>query len=579
MKLSRTLLVGLFVILLVPMFSCSKDKEEIILAEIKDRTISVAKFERVYASISPEYLPKEPGVEGYEDLLNTMLNKEVMAYKADELGYDKEESVIRGMDSFKKMGLSVAYLKFMVADKVKVSEEQVRQHYEHKGATLSVRAILCDTPTEADEVYALLEDGADFQSVCREHSKAGDAEEGGKIMTANYGTYAATVQREIFSLPVGGFTKPFRSPYGFHIAQVVKRTEPRGEKQPFEEVRETLEQEVRDQNERILTDQHTDKIRADAGVEWYWDNFFVVANAIPEDRSLTNPPSRRDEVYPLLYFDDEDLDRPLVSYKDVTIRVKDFSDYYDRASFFTRPRRENRLTGIQQFLMERVMAVLLPEEIDRANVEDIPEVSRVMNAKKEEFMVNRLYEDLINQQTVVTHEMIHDYYNEHKDFFISPETRRFGVILTGDIETAQNAYSEIQKGTRFRKIARAYSIDESTRETLGETKLLAKGDQPEMDRVGFELQNVGDVSEPFETSRGWMILKLTERSDEREYTLDESEDTVRKIIKQQMNEDRLNELLAKWKDELGVVIHKDNLKKIDVENRSRAVKTAVEDKT
>lgn len=569
MKFSKTLFVGLLVTLIVPILSCSKDKEDIILAEVKDRKISVAKFERVYAMINPEYLPKEQGVEGYEELLTTMLNKEIIAYKADELGYDKDQTVIQGMEAFKKMGLSVAYLKFMVGDKVKVTEDQVRQHYENKGVTLSVRSILCDTPTEADEVYALLEDGADFQSVCKEHSKADDAEVGGKVMTATYGVYGPEVQREIFNLPVGGFTKPFRAPHGFLITQVVKRSEPRGNRKPFEEVREAIEQEVRDQNEKILTNQHTDKIRENAGVEWYWDNFFVVVNAYPEDRSLTNPPNRREEVYPLLYFEAEDLNRPLVSYKDITITVKDFSDYYDQASFFSRPRRERRLAGVQQFLVERIMAVLLPEEIERSNVEEIPEVYRVLKAKQEEFMVNRLYEDLINQQTVVTLDMMRDYYDEHKDYFRSPEKRRFGVILTGDIEAAQNAYNEIQKGTRFRVVARAYSIDEPSRETLGETNLLARGDQPEMDRVGFELKNVGDVSEPFETSKGWMILKLTERSDERVFTLEESRDSLEKILKQKMNEDRLNELLAKWKDELGVIIHKDNLKKIQVEDRTR----------
>jgi parvulin-like peptidyl-prolyl isomerase len=435
-----------------------------------------------------------------------------------------------------------------------------------------VRVILCDTPVEAEEVHALLEDGADFETVCREHSKAPDAAEGGKVVTAVYGSYSPDVQRELFSLPVGGITKPILTPYGYHLMKVLKRNEPREPKEPFEEIseetHETLEQEVRAHNEMLLQNKNTERIREEAGVEWYWDNFHIVANAFPPDRSFTNPPNRRDEVYPLLYFDESDMDKPLVSYNDVTITIKDFSDLYDRASFFARPRRELRFGGIRQFLTERIMAVLVPEEMERSKVEEIPEVQAVMRAKREELMVSRLYEDLVNQQTVVTEDMIRDYYREHTDFFKQPEKRRFGVILTGDIETAQKAHEELKNGERFRNVARLYSIDESTRETLGETQLLSKGDQPEMDKVGFAMQNIGEISEPFSTSRGWMILKLTEKSDERTFTLQEANESVRKILKQERNEERLNELLAKWKDELGVVIHRDNLKKAEVEGRT-----------
>jgi foldase protein PrsA len=183
-------------------------------------------------------------------------------------------------------------------------------------------------------------------------------------------------------------------------------------------------------------------------------------------------------------------------------------------------------------------------------------------------MINRLYEDMVNQQTVVTDQMVRNYYRDNSQFFEVPEKRRFGVILTGDLESAQAAYEEIMSGKRFRTVAMKYSIDEMTRETLAETELMTEGEQPEIDRVGFALNRVGAVSEPFETSRGWMIVKLTEKTEAGRFTLEEARDQVKQALKQIENEKRLQELLDKWKDELGVRIHEENFSKVKIEERS-----------
>lgn len=563
MRFSRAILFGLFVSMAISMLSCSKGKEDIVLAEFKDRTITLAEFEDAYAHVNEKFLPTKSGQEGLEQFLTTMLNKEVMAYKSDELGYDKDQSVHQGVETFKKMGLQAAYLKFKTADRVKVADDLVRKYYNHLGMKFAIKQILVDTPDQAEEVYGMLKDGADFESVCKEYSKAPDAENGGKVSTAVFDAYGPQFKFGVLDLEVGDVTEPIESPFGFFIIKVLKKEDAK-QKEPFEEVREKLREEIRAAQEALLANEITDEIRKAANVVWYWDNFHLVLEALPQDRSLTNPPDRREEVYPLLFFDEEDMEKPLVSYNDVTVAVKDFSEFYDRASFFTRPRREQRYGGIKTFLMERVMAVLVPEEMERSKIAEHPEVKAVIDAKREEIMVSRLYEDMVNQQTVVSDNMIRDYYADNTDRFKVPEKRRFGVILTGDIESAQEAYKQIKDGVRFRKVAMDYSIDEDTKETLGETVLLAEGEQPEIDRVGFAMENIGDVSEPFETSKGWMVLKLTERTEASVYTIDEAREQIRSAIKQRLNEERLNELLAKWKEELGVVIHTENLKKAEL---------------
>ncbi len=566
MKFSRALFIILIVAATACVLSCS-GKDGAVLAEFQDQKITVGEFEEAYARVDPKYLPRSSGEEGYREFLQTMLNKEVMAYKADELGYDKDQSVLNGMEAFRKMGLQTAYLKLVAAGDIEVTDEQIREHYRNKGATLTVKQILVDTPDEAEDIYQMLQDGSDFESICKQYSRGPDADVGGKVLTISYGMTGPDLQSAIFSLPVGGVSIPVETPYGFFIVKVLRRTDAR-QKESYDDLRETMYQEVRVLNEMMTVNKSTKKLRADRNVIWFWTNFYTLLDALPPDRSLNNPPNRKDEVYPLLFFEEDDLDLPLLSYDAKTITVRDFSDYYDGASFFARPRREFRFGGLKSFLMERMMAEIVPEEMERSKIAEHPEVKKILRAKQEELMINRLWDDMINQQTLVTEKEIREYYQEEEAFFVLPEKRRFGVILTGDHESAKIAYDEIKGGKRFRTVAMAYSIDEVTRESLAETELLAEGEQTEMDKVGFAIKHVGDVAPPFESSRGWVVLKLTEMQDSHKLSMDEARDSIRPGIKQRKNDERLNELLVKWKEELGLVIHDKNFSKVVVEERS-----------
>ena len=561
-------LLGLGLIASIAVTGCSK-REDLKVAEFRDRSITVGQFETAYARVEPVFLPKATGFEGKKEFLNTMLNKEVMAAKADELGYDKDPAVAAGMEQFKRMSLNVAYLKKQVGDKVTVTEEEVREYYDNTGVSLSVKQLLLDTEPQAEEAYTALQGGMDFDSACRRFSKSDDAADGGLVVTANFGALVPELQTPLFRLPVGGYTEPVFTSHGWVIVKVLKRSDPI-QKPPFEEMQEELTKRLRAIKEGIALNAYTDKLRGDYGVEWNYDNIAIVFNALPPDRDFDDAPARSDEIYPLLYLDPADYDKPLVTYQGKSISIKDFSDFYDQASFFNRPRRLYRYGGIRSFLTERIMNEISVDVVRKSKIEEDPEVAAVLKAKQEEIMVGLLYQDMVNKQIVVTASDIQNYYNDNAEGFRTPERRKFGVVLTGDIETALAAYNEIRGGKPFRTVALAYSIDEETKESMGETKQLAQGEQPEIDAVGFSLQRVGDVSEPFQTSRGWMVLKLTERVDAKTFTLEEVRPRIEAALQEIKSDARLEELLAKWKEEYGVVINEKNLEKTKITERSAA---------
>ena len=90
------LLRSLVVLTVLAAFAgCSKkDKSEIAVAKVNDTVISLEYFERKMNTIPPEELPADIAVQsGREELLETMIKKEVMVLKAMELGLDEDGTV------------------------------------------------------------------------------------------------------------------------------------------------------------------------------------------------------------------------------------------------------------------------------------------------------------------------------------------------------------------------------------------------------------------------------------------------------------------------------------------------------
>lgn len=560
-------LLALILLSMVVLASCSKDRDELPVAKVADRVITLGVYERTYFAVDEKFLPEDKGIEGRTEFLNTMINRDVMAIKADELGYDKDPYVVQGMEAFKKVSLQAAYLKIKVADKINVTEKDLKAGYDLYKTNLQIKQILVDTRDEAEELWTMLEDGQDFESVCKQYSRGPEAQSGGKVVNALWGTFEPDFQDALFSTPVGGFTKPLDSPYGYFIIKILAKNQPK--RKPFEEVKGDLELLIRRQQEIRLTNDMSDQVRAKHNYEYFESNIRIVFDAIPIDRPLTSPPNRSDEVYPLLDFEARDLDKPLVSYDNKTITVRDFSDLYDRASFFNRPRREYRFGGVKKFVVDFVMNEIVPIEMKESRVEEEPTIALALQKKKEQFMVDKLFQDLIDKQTTVPPGELRDYYNDNLEQFRRDEERRLGIILVGSRELAQEAHGKIMAGENFERISAEYSLDELTREDRSGVEFVRNGQNPDFDEPGFALESVGDVSEPFETSRGWMVVKLFERRPERVLPFDEAQSDIGRALKTIKNEKRLNSLLEKWRTEIDIEIFEDNLKKANLEERPK----------
>jgi parvulin-like peptidyl-prolyl isomerase len=139
-----------------------------------------------------------------------------------------------------------------------VTEQEVDTYYEENQEQFTtpesreVAHILVEDKQLADDLYAQLQEGANFEELAKKHSTdTGSAEEGGKLTDVR-GSFVPEFEEVAFALETGEVGKPVESQFGWHIITALADTKPE-ETTPLEDVRESIrDQLLQDKQNRAM---------------------------------------------------------------------------------------------------------------------------------------------------------------------------------------------------------------------------------------------------------------------------------------------------------------------------------------
>ena len=151
-------------------------------------------------------------------------------------------------------------------------------------------------------------------------------------------------------------------------------------------------------------------------------------------------------------------------------------------------------------------------------------------------------------------------YRERGKLLLEEFNARHIMVEVNEIVTPRDAMDEItvirqklEDGEDFGELAREYSDDPSSANIGGEMGWFppdAYGDRVKLTLEGLE---VGEISEPFQSSSGWHIIQLLDKRE-----VDRTEDAIRaeacETIRQRKAEQEIERTLRQWRDESFVEI-------------------------
>ena len=192
-----------------------------------------------------------------------------------------------------------------------------------------------------------------------------------------------------------------------------------------------------------------------------------------------------------------------------------------------------RAQQLGRFVATRVLA-------DKARDEHLDQTQDFrdrLTALADNILASTLMFREVQKRATVTDEDVHRFYAANQDRYDKPPATFIAHILCRDEGHARDIIKRIQGGESFEKIARAESLDESTRDKMGiiTTPVLAEGEQVPFFGANAEVHaairdaGAGEVlDQPYQSDRGWHVIQVVSHRERIEQPFDEIKDEVRR---------------------------------------------------
>jgi peptidyl-prolyl cis-trans isomerase C len=272
-----------------------------------------------------------------------------------------------------------------------------------------------------------------------------------------------------------------------------------------------------------------------------------------------------------------DLSQAVVEVGDSVISVGDVQERINKQSPFIRA-RYTTTEKKKEFLDNLIRFEVMANEAQKRGYDKDPEVVRVMKQQMISKFLQKDFESKLKVEDVPEAE-VEKYYKDHPEEFNKKDEVRVSEILVKDKAKADKVYAEAKaqpKGTPagadqkgFRDLVAKYSEDEESKARSGDLTFFDKDStvypKPVVE-AAFKLAEVGDVSPPIKTDKGFVILKLTQKRPGFNRPLAEVKRQIQQRLFRDTRTKALDAFIADLKKNTKITYHEENLGKIVIES-------------
>ena len=190
----------------------------------------------------------------------------------------------------------------------------------------------------------------------------------------------------------------------------------------------------------------------------------------------------------------------VITAKDVDDKISKMPPYY----------QSMLKTRKKEMLEDMVLEILLYKEAMKRGLDKDKEVADMLKEARKKILISKLIKDEVDIKSAVSDGNIEEYYNAHKDEFLTPEKWRASHILVKTEEEATAVLTELANGKSFEELAKEKSQD-TTASRGGDLSYFTKGQMVQEFEDAVSKLEVGQTSGIVKTQFGYHIIKLTDK--------------------------------------------------------------------
>jgi foldase protein PrsA len=174
-------------------------------------------------------------------------------------------------------------------------------------------------------------------------------------------------------------------------------------------------------------------------------------------------------------------------------------------------------------------------------------VSDLLLRVKLNMLSSKIQQKVAKEKGTATQAQVEKYYNEHKSQYGTPEKRNVKIILTKTEAQANEAKKEIESGKSFASVAKSKSIDPTTKNSGGELKGVAKGQEEKtLDAAIFSAPK-GKLGGPVKTPFGYYIYEVTGSTPGNQQSLAQAKSTIKQQLAAQNQQQSLSKFVKEFR--------------------------------
>ena len=537
-------LIGILVCALLS--GCATKEEGQIVAKVGDRTITVDQMEAEWQKASRLRIKGVPDLQRKKELVDRMIGEQVVILEAYKEGLNNAVEVDTNFAQQKERILLNLLYQREVVDKSQPTESEIKKEYQMMQQEVHAWHVLVETEEQADEVYKMLKDGADFAELAKERSIDPTARDNaGDLGFFRWGKMVPEFQEVAFKMKEGEISRPVKTTFGYHIIKFIERRDV--EQQPYEEAKIALMPKLNQAKREARVKEYFGQLRKKVGFKINQDALDLMMSkkqeAPPDSLSLRRPA----DVLDLESFTPEEMAMTLFSYNKGEVTVEKFIQDFNQIPQPYRPKLSDR-EKITEIAFQSLVRDLLMDVAEKENLEQSKDFERDWKGIMEQEMAARMKNEVILKGVGISDDELNSYFDRHKDRFTVQAKVKIREILLQTEEEARGVLKQVRGGADFAKLARDKTIRTSAKDSGGDLGEFTRPRYPELFDAAVKLIQ-GKVDGPIKIQdrqfgESYAVIKLTGKTEESLQTLDEVRDRVTRMARQEKD----NNIYNNWID-------------------------------